>query len=114
MIENIIGVIIGAIIAVFITITVETLRKPKLSMEIDTPGDREYQNRPARDARFLYVRIKNHQLPKFARWMTRNPATSCHGTITFHYLDGQNYFNRSMPIRWSGSPEPTPILVQLP
>jgi hypothetical protein len=38
--------------------------------------------------------------------MSRNAALQCHGTITFHHLDGPNVFGGSMPIRWSGSPEP--------
>jgi hypothetical protein len=35
----------------------------------------------------------------------------CHGTITFHHLDGQNVFGRSMEIRWSSAPEPVPTQV---
>jgi hypothetical protein len=33
--------------------------------------------------------------------MSRNAAIQCHSAITFHHLDGQKVFNRTMPIRWS-------------
>ena len=45
--------------------------------------------------------------------MYRNPALQCHGNITFHHLDGQNIFGRSMVLRWAGAPEPNPLRVQI-
>jgi hypothetical protein len=45
--------------------------------------------------------------------MSRQAAIQCHGTITFHHLDGQNIFGRAMSVRWSGSPEPTPIYLEI-
>jgi len=114
MFLSIAGVILGAVIAIFTTITVENLRKPRLSLQIAPHGDMNYQDRPAKQARFLLVQVLNNPLPKWARWMTRNPATRCHGTITFHHLDGQDYYGRSMQVRWSSSPEPSPLLITLP
>jgi hypothetical protein len=49
-------------------------------------------------------------LPWIARWMSRSAAVQCHGFVTFHHLDGQNIFGRPMPLRWSGSPEPLPLI----
>lgn len=109
--STILEVILGAIVAILITILIENLRKPRLSIDLVTPTDQEYENRPAQKARFLYLKISNKPLPKWARWMSRDAATQCHGTITFHHLDGQNVFGRAMQVRWSGSPEPTPTQV---
>ena len=107
MVMTIFGVVVGAIIAVIITIFIENLRKPKLELKIAPPVDRKYQDRPANSVRFLGLYLVNKPLPFFAKWMSRNAALQCHGTITFHHLnDGQNFFGRAMTIRWSGSPEP--------
>jgi len=106
-------VVLGAVIAIVLTITVETWRKPKLALSIAVPVDMEYQDRPAKNARFLLIECKNRPLPWFARWMSRSAALQCHGTVSFHHLDGQNVFGRSMPIRWSGSPEPAPSQIIL-
>lgn len=108
---TVLEVILGAIVAIIITIWIENLRKPKLSIQISTPTGREYKDRPAKRAKFLHAEIKNKPLPKWARWMSRDAATQCHGTITFHHLDGQNIFGRSMYARWGGTPEPTPIQI---
>lgn len=104
--SSVLEIVLGAAIAILITIWVENLKKPRLSIQITTPGDREYQDRPAKRARFLYVDVTNKPLPLWARWMSRDAATQCHGTIAFYHLDGQNVFGRTMPLRWSGSPEP--------
>ncbi|KAF0108414.1 MAG: hypothetical protein FD146_988 [Anaerolineaceae bacterium] len=106
-------VILGAVVAILITIWVENLRKPKLKLQIASPSDRAYQNHPARDVRFLGLELINKPLPRIARWMQRNAALQCHGTITFYHLDGQNVFGRAMSVRWSGSPEPVPTRVSI-
>lgn len=103
---TIVGVVLGAIIAILITIWLENLRKPRLEIRIAPPADAQYQGRPATNARFVGLELTNRPLPRWARWMSRNAAIQCHGTITFHHLDGQNVFGRAMPLRWSGSPEP--------
>lgn len=106
---TVVEVVLGAIIAILITIWVENLRRPKLELRIARPTDVRYQGRPATQARFLGLELVNRSLPRWARWMSRDAAIQCHGTITFHHLDGQNVFGRAMPIRWSGSPEPVPM-----
>jgi hypothetical protein len=65
-----------------------------------------YENRPATQVRFLHLKLVNEPLSRLFKWMLRETALQCHGSISFHHLDGQNVFGRSMPIRWSGSPEP--------
>lgn len=109
---TILGVVLGAVVAILITIGIENLRKPRLVIELIPPTDKEYEKSPARNVRFLYLRVSNKPLPRWARWMSRDAATHCHGTITFHHIDdGQNVFGRAMQVRWSGSPEPTPTHV---
>jgi hypothetical protein len=106
------GVVLGAVIALLMTMIQENLRKPDLGLRIHRPMDMHYpaeEGRPAKDARFLSLELFNRPLPKWARWMSRYAALQCHGTLTFHHLDGQNIFGRSMPIRWSGSLEPVPM-----
>lgn len=99
-------VVLGAIVAIVITILVESLRKPRVSIRILPPADTTYTNKLATNARFLSVGVVNNALPTWARWMSRNAATQAHGEITFYHLDGQNFFGRSMPARWTGSPDP--------
>lgn len=106
MLLTIAQVVLGAIVAILVTITVENLRKPKLEIRIATPLDVRYPKHPASEVRFLRLELGNKRLPRLARWLSRNAAMQCYGTITFYHLDGQNVFGRSMPIRWSGSPEP--------
>jgi hypothetical protein len=110
---TIIEVVLGAVVAILITIWVESLRKPRLILEIGEPSDIAYTNRPAQNARFLGLMLINKSLPRVFRWLQRNAALQCHGTIEFYHLDGQNVFGRSMPIRWSGSPEPVPMLISI-
>jgi hypothetical protein len=108
-------VILGAVIAIVITICVENARKPKLELSIEAPVDMTYPagSRPAKRSRYLHVRCKNRSLPWALRWISRNAALQCHGTVTFYHLDGQNVFGRSMPIRWSESPEPVSAQIQI-
>jgi hypothetical protein len=108
---TIFGVVLGAVIAILITILIEYLRKPRLIIERIPPTVRHYENHPAKKARFLYLRIINKPLPRWARWMSRNAATQCHGTITFYHLNEQDVFGRAMQARWSGSPEPVPMTI---
>ena len=106
---TVIEVILGAIVAIIITIWVENLRKPRLELRMAPPIDVQYKGRPAKQARFLHLELANKPLPRWARWMSRAAAVQCHGIITFHHLDGQNVFGRTMPIRWTGSPQPLPL-----
>ena len=102
----------GAILAVITTIIIESLRKPSLELRVGKIGaENNYVNRPAKKARFLYLELVNKTLPKWLGWISRSAAVQCHGTITFHHLDGQNVFGRSMQIRWTHLPNPTPTIL---
>jgi hypothetical protein len=104
------GVIAGAIIAVLIAIGIEYLRRPNLSLKIESPPqDSKFSNHPAKETRYVRLLLENDALPRWARWMLRSPALQCRATITFHHLDGQNIFGRSMAGRWAGSPQPIPL-----
>jgi hypothetical protein len=107
---DILDTLVGAILAILTTIWIESLRKPSLRIYIHKAGDANYTDRPAKKARFLYVELVNQPLPKVFRWLSRNAALQCHGTINFHHLDGTNVFGRAMQIRWTNLPEPTPAI----
>lgn len=106
MLQSVAEILVGALVAILTTIAIESLRKPRLSMQLASSHDNVYSNRPATHARFLAIELHNHNLPWFAKWMSRTPALHTHGWITFHHLDGQNVSGRAMTIRWSGTPEP--------
>ena len=99
-------VILGAVLSIIITIFIENLRKPKLSVVIRPPVDREFQNAPANKVRFLQIDVVNQPLPALVRWMSREAAMQVHAEVSFYHLDGQNVFRREMIARWSGAPEP--------
>src|SRR5258708_25788793 len=103
-----IEVLAGAVIAIAVTILVENWRRRELRLLlIPTPTPAQYPDgRPARSGRYVGLNLHNAQLPWIARWMSRDAALQCHGSITFHHLDGQDVFGRAMPIRWAQAPEP--------
>ena len=81
-------------------------------LTVADPSDQEYRGlpTPAQIMRCLRIRVRNRELPWALRWMRREPAQNCLGTIQFLYLDGTKYFMESMPARWAGSTEATPLL----
>src|SRR5712671_1378153 len=98
-------IVTGALLSIGFVIWMEYIRQPRLTLSIPPPADNNYPaNFPAQRARFLRLAISNNNLPFFLRWLLRAPAQQCHGTISFHHLDGQNVFGRSMEIRWIRSP----------
>jgi len=102
-----IEVIIGALIAIFLTIFIEFQRKPRL--EIET-----LETLPMDLIGSARLRVRNKPLPGWLRWLSRQPALQCHGNITFHnYINGQDIFGQEMQIRWVNLPEPLPIDIGL-
>ena len=110
---TIFGAVLGSMIAALITIWIEVLRKPSLELKVLPPVDINLTGQPANRLRSLRVRLINKPLPRWIGWMYRNPALQCHGSITFHHLDGQNIFGRSMNLRWVKAPEPNPLIVRI-
>ena len=86
LMETIFAVVFGAIIAALIPISIEVLRKPKLDLEVVPPVDMQFNGQPADRMRAIRLKLTNKPLPRWARWMYRNPALQCHGNITFHHL----------------------------
>ena len=114
---TIISIVLGGIITIVTVIFVENLRKPKLELAIADPHDKEYgDEHPARKSvgvwkvRYLGISLVNKSPSWWFKWISRNAALQCRGFITFHHLDGQNVFGRAMPVRWSYTPEPIPIV----
>jgi hypothetical protein len=114
--SSLIEVVLGAIIAIGMTILLERLRRPKLEIQLVTPattGDREFKGKQAEKVRFLYLKLVNKKLRRWGRpFVTRSPALECHGHITFHHRDdGKAVFDRTMQIRWPQGGDPTLPLV---
>jgi hypothetical protein len=104
--ETAISIIVGGLITILISVCIENLRRPKLQLSIeDHPLDSPAPggNRMRRNLRLV---LRNKTLPVGARWMQRAAALQCRGEITFHHLDGQDVFGRSMAVRFARSPEP--------
>jgi hypothetical protein len=114
MLETVISIVAGAIVAILTTITVEMVRRPKLRLRIAPAVDAPYpEDRPAKRGHALTVDLINDPLPPFFRWMSRSPALQCRGAISFHHLDGQRFFKDQMPIRFARSPQPVPMQIVL-
>lgn len=113
--ELVIGAVLGTVFSILTTIFMEWFRRPRLEVKLIEPRDLqlrfedplEGKAQPiVENVRFLTVHVENRQLPKGLRWMNRNTAVQCRGSITFHHRDGQNVFGRVMQGRWAGIPEP--------
>lgn len=111
MLEALFGVLIGALLV----IRVEEFRKPSLKLRLVATIDGEYPaNRPAKRSRLTHLQVFNEVLPKWARWMSRNAALQCRGTVTFHHMDGQDVFGRAMPVKWVRTVEALPMEIRSP
>jgi len=109
---SILEILLGAILSIIITIIVEVQRKPNLHLEISEPADADYENHPAKHARWLGVLVMNRPLARGFRWLSRNAALESQALISFYHLDGQPVFSGPMIGRWSSSPQPiTPISI---
>lgn len=113
--STVIEIVLGAVIAIGLTILIEVYRKPKLLLEIEKPPvDLSWDEpKPAQKLRSLRLVLRNKNLPFLFRWMSRNAALQAHGMITFHHLDGQKIFDRSMKLRWGNSPQPIPNILHI-
>ena len=109
---NFVAVLIGGLVTIGTAVLIEYLRSPRLQFRLCSPTDHEYsQNHPAMKVRFVHLSVENRTLPRCLKWMLRAAATECCGIVTFHHLDGQKVFDRSMEIRWGSTPEPAPLEV---
>jgi hypothetical protein len=97
------GIILGGIITILTAISVEYLRLPVLSLAIEEPPLDWLAPGGKGKRRNLRLILRNKSLPKL---LQRSAALQCRGEITFHNLDGQGFFQKTMPIRWARSPEP--------
>jgi len=78
---TVLSIVGGGLITIIITIYLERQRKPKLRLSVEQPPrDVSYpQGSPARDARYLRLKLCNLPLPCWARWMQRSAALQCRG-----------------------------------
>lgn len=114
MLEPGISIVAGAVLAIVITITVEMQRRPLLRMRLAATETVTYPpgKSPANTGQYLHIDLVNQPLPWLFRWMSRNAAMQCGGTMTFHNLDGGKYFAKAMPVRFSRSPQPIPLEIR--
>ena len=104
LVQNAVGVPIAVLSSLAVVIFVEWQRQPRLVFTIPNPSDQEYRGMPtpAQVMRCLRIRVRNRELPRLLRWMKL-------ATIQFLYPDGTKYSMESMPGRWTGSSEATPL-----
>lgn len=100
------SVFVGALISVITTVVVERTCRPHLRVDLADPNEGNINNVGL--VTFLNLQVLNDPTPWWMSWLSRQSATDCWGTITFHREDGQTYFVRPMPIRWPRTPEPVP------
>jgi hypothetical protein len=106
------GVVLGGIVTLLITICVERLRRPQLALSIEGPLDFAPRG-PIPRWRSLRVRVSNEPLAPWANWwMLRSAAQQCRGEIAFLRPDGTDLFVKPMIGRWASSPEP--LVAHLP
>ncbi|MHB1309171.1 MAG: hypothetical protein ACYDC1_24780 [Limisphaerales bacterium] len=113
---TLVSFILGGVASFSATLVAERLKRPSLVFEITEPNDVDYSKgpqRPAKSARFLHIRVKNEELGVGLRWLGRSAAMFCQGKIDFKKQSGELLFAQSMPLRWSGTPEPVPMQVQI-
>ena len=106
--ETILSILLGGLITIITALAVEYFRRPSLKLNIIEPvlfGGGH--------SKFMEIAVRNQPLPKVIRLMSRNAALQCRAVITFHHLDGQNIFARSMEPRWSSAPEPRPVEIRI-
>jgi len=111
---SVVGALISAAIASMFVMWIENWRKPRVTLNMDSPIDKSYTDRPAQKARFLRLNVCNIKMSRFLSWMSRSAAIRCNGLITFYHLnDGQNLFGRSMQTKWGRAQEPLPMIAQI-
>jgi hypothetical protein len=87
---TVLEVVLVAVTSVVLTILIESLRRPHLDIRIVDYADAEYENRPAKQARFLNLEIVIRPMPRLFRWLSRE---DCLAVSRCHLL--------SPPQRWS-------------
>jgi hypothetical protein len=110
LVSTTIGAFLGASLSFFANIFIEYKRKPKLCFEIEEPPNDftfNIKSAPAKNARFLRVKLINKSMPKWLKWLDRNTAKQCSGDIQFYHLEDYiPVFSKPMPIRWAEAEEP--------
>ena len=108
---EILQIIVGASISIIFVIYLEKKKLPDFEVSIETPiVDLKYEGRPANRHRALRIIVENKSLNAFfGLFLSRSAACNCKAFITFHHLDGQNIFGRTMNGRWANTPQPIPL-----
>ncbi len=100
---------LGAVISFFLSIPIESQRKPKLSLSIDDYSyDDNLQNKPAKVIKVLRANVVNRKVKNaFSWWLKREAAIHSIATIQIFHLDDYSpLFTNPIHARWTGSEEP--------
>ena len=115
-VATIVSLVFGGLASFGATLVAERLKRPKLKFEMLSPADCDYSTGPQRlanKARFLQAKVVNQDLSLPLRWLNRNAAMYCRGQISVTKENGDAVFSSTMPLRWSGTPEPVPMKIKL-
>lgn len=115
-VTTLVSFLLGGVASFVATLVAERLKRPSLVFEIADPRDLDYSKgkpRPVQKARFLHLQIRNRELLIGLRWLGRSAAMYCSGKIEFRNRSGDPVFSTSMPLRWTGTPEPVPMQIQI-
>lgn len=96
------------ILSILAVLALESLKKPRLGFSVGEPGELfpadQFGRKPAK---WTHIYVHNEPMPRWISWAwDRDPALSCHGSISFIDDKGQDVFGRAMRIRWANNPEP--------
>jgi hypothetical protein len=96
------------ILSILAVLGLESLKKPRLRFSLGAPGE-IFPDDPLgrKPAKWTHIYVRNEPMPSWLSWAwDRDPALSCHGSLSFTDQKGQDVFGRAMPIRWANNPEP--------
>jgi hypothetical protein len=105
--DALLGAVFAGVITIIITVLVERLRAPHLTLSIEPPLEMAPRGPFAQKWRSLRVKVTNESLPRWANWwMLRSPGQQCRAQIAFLRADGTLFLDKAITGRWTGSPEP--------
>lgn len=76
------SVVIGALISMVLVMVVESLRRPRLVIRLETPPHDKVLN-GNEETRWLRVIVTNEAFPTWTGWMIRDSATPCRGSLRY-------------------------------
>jgi len=110
--SDVVEVLVGALAGVWVTLIVEALRSPALSIAPRAGGKAMAFRVEDNDGWIVQLHLRNAPLPRWLSFVQREALVEVSGTLTFRDLSGKA-LAKPMPIRWSNSPQPGHQYVEL-